>query len=150
MPRLTTLEKAELLALPVVTTLGWFVPLPPGFTLGLGALVTAGSLLLLLQGFCRDLWLWLAARRATVKPEPHHAQCLCVESALGLTGILAAAGLTAFRLGPPVPVTQAGLTLGVALVLAVGFALKDFVFEWSPWKIYRARDHAALHFRWTR
>ena len=150
MPRLTTLEKIELFAIPAVTALAWFAPLGPAFTLKVGGLVTAASLLLLLQGFCRDVWLWLAARRATDKPSPHFAQCMCVESALGLTGILAAAGLTAFHFGPDIAVTPPGLTTAVGAVLGTGFLLKDFVFEWSPWKIYRARDHATLQFRWKK
>jgi sterol desaturase/sphingolipid hydroxylase (fatty acid hydroxylase superfamily) len=150
MPHLTTLEKTELAVIPVIITLTWFAPLGPDVTQRIGGLITAASLLLLLQGFCRDVWLWLAARRATVKPTPHYAQCMCVESAVGLTGILAAAGLTAFNFGPLIPVSQAGLTSGTAAVLVAGFLLKDFVFEWSPWKIHRAKNHAALHFRWKR
>ncbi len=150
MPRLTTLEKTELAALPVVTALAWFAPLDPAFTLKLGGLITAASLLLLLQGFCRDIWLWLAARRATEKPAPHAAQCMCVESALGLTGVVAAAGLTAFGFGPDLAITPLGRTVGTGAVLVAGFLLKDFVFEWSPWKIYRAKDHATLHFRWRK
>ena len=43
-----------------------------------------------------------------------------------------------------------GLTSAVGAVLVTGFLLKDFVFEWSPWKIYRAKNHATLHFRWKR
>ena len=150
MPRMTNLEKVELAAIPVATALAWFAPPDPAFTLKVGGLVTAASLLLLLQGFCRDVWLWLAARRATEKPAPHSAQCMCVESALGLTGILAAAGLTAFRFGPDLAVTPSGLSAVVGAVLVAGFLLKDFVFEWSPWKIYRAKDHATLQFRWKK
>ena len=73
---------------------------------------------------------------------------MCVESALGLTGITAAVGLTAFSFGPLFPLTRLGQTGGTAAVLVVGFLLKDFVFEWSPWKIYREKNHATLHFRW--
>lgn len=148
MPRLTTLEKVELSAIPIATALAWFAPLDPAFKLKVGGLVTAASLLLLFQGFCRDVWLWLAARRATGKPAPHSAQCMCVESALGLTGIVASAGLTAVRFGPDIVVTPPGLTTAVCAVLVAGFLLKDFVFEWSPWRIYREKNHATLHFRW--
>ncbi|MES1167664.1 MAG: hypothetical protein ABUL61_00705, partial [Oleiharenicola lentus] len=110
--------------------------------------ITAASLLLLLQGFCRDLWLWRAARRNPSPEPPRHAACMCVESTIGFTGIIAAAGLTAFQFGPSYPVTQPWLMLGVAAVLVAGFLLKDFVFTWSPWRIYREKDHATLHFRW--
>ena len=73
---------------------------------------------------------------------------MCVESALGLTGILAAAGLTVFSFGPDIVITPLGRTVGTAAVLVAGFLLKDFVFQWSPWKLYRAKNHATLHFRW--
>lgn len=150
MPRLTLLEKVELAAIPVAITLSWIAPVPAGASLRLGSLLTTASLLLLLQGFCRDVWLWVATRRAAVKPEPHYARCMCVESAVGMTGILAAAGLTAFSFGPEIHLRQPWLTVGVAGVLIAGFLLKDFVFEWSPWRIYREKNHATLHFRWKR
>jgi hypothetical protein len=145
MHRLTSLEKAELAGITVVIALSWFAP---GFSLRTGGLITAASLLLLLQGFCRDIWLWRAARRNPSTEPPRHAACMCVESTIGFTGILAAAGLTAFRFGPLYSVIQPWLTLGVAAVLSAGFLLKDFVFTWSPWRIYREKDHATLHFRW--
>lgn len=145
MSSLPPLEKAELAGITAMTALSWFAP---EFSLRVGGLVTAASLLLLLQGFCRDVWLWQAARRNPVQEAPRYAACMCVESTIGLTGIIAAAGLTAFRFGPPYPVTQPWLTLGVAGVLVAGFLLKDFVFTWAPWRIYREKDHATLHFRW--
>ena len=33
---------------------------------------------------------------------------------------------------------------------ATGKKIKDFVFEWAPWRLYREKDHATLHFRWKR
>jgi hypothetical protein len=75
---------------------------------------------------------------------------MCVESAVGLSGVLIGAGLTAFALGPELHLGPGGVTLGVATVLAGGFLLKDFVFEWAPCRIYREKDHATLHFRWKR
>lgn len=148
--RFTLLEKFELTAIAATITLVSVLPMPAGTSLRMGGLVTAASLTLLLQGFCRDVWRLLAARRAASKPEVRYAQCLCVESAVGLTGIIAAAGLTALGSGPQLPLRQPWVALGAAGVLVVGFLLKDFVFEWSPWRLYRAKDHATLHFRWKR
>jgi hypothetical protein len=71
MPRFTLLEKVELAAIPAaVAATGLMAPL----TLRVGSWVTAAALLLLLQGFCRDAWLWLAAHRTSTKPEPRYAQ----------------------------------------------------------------------------
>ena len=150
MAALAPLEKAELVAIPVATGLIWFLPLGPQFTLKVGAIITAASLLLLLQGFCRDVWLWFELRRAVNPPPPRYAQCMCVESAVGFTGVVAAAGLTGFGFGPPIALSQVAITGGAALVMVGGFLLKDFVFEWSPWRIYREKDHARVHFRWRK
>ena len=35
-------------------------------------------------------------------------------------------------------------------VLAIGFAIKDFVFEWRPFRIRREKDHVNLVFSWKR
>ena len=150
MSRFTLLEKAEFAGITAVTALSWLVPLPAEFSLRLGGLITATSLLLLLQGFCRDLWLWIGSRRDRNPPAPRYGACMCVESTVGFTGIIAAAGLTAFSFGPLHPVTQPWLTLGVAAVLVAGFLIKDFVFEWAPWRLYREKNHATLHFRWKK
>ena len=147
MRNFTLLEKAELAGMGAATLLS---SLAPSFEFRLGGIITCASLLLLLQGFCRDLWLWRAARRNPTPDAPRYAACMCVESTLGLTGILAAAGLTAFRFGPVYAITQPWLTLGVTAVLVTGFLLKDFVFQWSPWRIYREKHHATLHFKWRR
>ena len=72
---------------------------------------------------------------------------MCVESAVGLTGVVAGAGLVRFGLGRPVFVSTTALTAGAGAVMATGFLLKDLVFEWLPWKIYRERNHAQVIFR---
>jgi hypothetical protein len=150
MAPLTRLEKIELLAIPLAIGASWLLPLPAGFSLRIGSLLTAASLLLLLQGFCRDIWLWLAVRQATAKPAPRYAECMCVESAIGMTGVVVAIGLSGFSAAPEIVVRQPWFTAAVGAVLVAGFLLKDFVFEWNPWRIYREKDHATLHFRWKR
>jgi hypothetical protein len=115
-----------------------------------GELVAGGALLILLQGFCRDLWLLHAACRRKTTAPPRAVRCMCVESALGLTGIVAGVGLVGFGLTRPVFVSTAGLAAGIGTVMVAGFLLRDFVFEWSPWKIYREKNHAQVIFRWNK
>ena len=38
----------------------------------------------------------------------------------------------------------------LGLTLLAGYLLKDLVFSWSPWKIYREKNHAQLIVRWGR
>lgn len=147
MPRFSPAEKFELGAIPVVTALlGWLGP-RLGLNLELGELIAGSALLILLQGFCRDLWLLREARRNKSKSPARSAQCMCVESAMGLTGVVAGVGFVGFGLGRPVLVSTAALAAGAGGVMLTGFLLKDFVFAWSPWKIYRERNHAQVIFR---
>jgi hypothetical protein len=92
--------------------------------------------------------LWRQTRRATATPSARTARCLCVESAIGLTGIVAGIGLTGLGLAQPLRVSAVALVLAVGGVMAAGFFLKDLVFEWSPWRIYREKNHAQVIFRW--
>ena len=150
MPRQSPAEKVELGAIPILTALtAWLAPRPE-MTVELGELVAGGALLILVQGFFRDLWLLRQARRNKASPPAREARCMCVESALGLTGVVAGIGLVGLGLARPVMVSATGLAAGVATVMLAGFLLKDFVFEWAPWKIYREKDHAQVIFRWKK
>ena len=75
---------------------------------------------------------------------------MCVESALGLTGIVAGIGLVGLGFTGTIFLGPGGLALAVGAAIGAGFLLKDFVFEWSPWKIYREKDHAQVIFRWRK
>jgi len=148
MPHLSPAEKIELAAVPAVTALvAWLAP-RSGFRLELGELIAAAALLVLMQGFLRDLWLLREARRKKSTAAPRAARCMCVESAVGLTAVVAGIGLVGLGFGPAVAIGRTSLAVGVAAAMSAGFLLKDFVFEWSPWKIYREKDHAQVIFRW--
>lgn len=114
--------------------------------LELGTLLAVGSIALLVQGFFRDLWILREQRR---RPTPvEHASCMCLESTIGLAGILA--GLVLAASGLRLPVTLAPW-MWPALALAVwstGFALRDFVVQWKPWAIRRVANHGSLIVRW--
>ena len=145
---LSIAEKVELAAIPLGTALVWWLAPHPGFTAELGTLVAGGALAILLQGFLRDLWLLREARRQAPATPVRAARCMCVESALGLTGVVAGVALTGIGLTRTCFLSPTGLTAAVAAAFVVGFILKDFVFEWSPWKIYREKNHAQVIVRW--
>lgn len=148
MADLSRAEKIELGAIPVVVgAVAWLAP-RAGVTLELGELIAGTALLVLLQGFLRDLWLLRQARRKKPVTPARGARCMCVESAMGLTGVVAGIGLAGFGLVRPVYLSATSLTVGIGVAMILGFLLKDFVFEWSPWKIYREKDHAQVIFRW--
>jgi hypothetical protein len=150
MPSLSGAEKFELAAIPFVTAgVAWLAP-HPGLSLELGELIAGAALLILVQGFFRDLWLLRQARRRPATAPAREVRCMCVESALGLTGVVAGIGLVGLGLTRSVHLGAAALPVAVFATMATGYLLKDFVFEWSPWKIYREKDHAQVVFRWKK
>ena len=150
MAHLSPAEKVELAAIPAVTAFtGWLAP-ETGVTLELGELLAGTALLILVQGFCRDLWLLRQARRQEPAAPGRSARCMCVESAMGLTGVVAGIGLVGLGLARPVHLGIFSLLAGVGVAMSAGFLLKDLVFEWSPWRIYREKNHAQVIFRWRK
>ena len=147
---MTKIEKFELALIPVLGIGIWLMaPLLPD-RIGVGKLMLWSSALLLLQSLIRDLWL-LAKLKHNVEPGPlKKARCMCVESALGATGIVA--GIIILGSGVDRLVTMNGWTWGllVTLVLATGFLIKDFVVEWSPLRFRRDKNHMNIVFTWNR
>ena len=146
---LSVAEKIELGAIPVTTALvAWLVP-RPGVRLEIGELLAGGALLILLQGSGRDLWLLRQARRQSAA-STREVRCMCVESALGLTGVVAGIGLVGFGVARLVFLSPLALAIGAGSTMLAGYLLKDFVFPWVPWRIYREKNHAQVIFRWRK
>lgn len=150
MSRFTPVEKFEIAAIPGAVALTYFLTGERILRTELGYVIAGSALLLLLQGFCRDLWLLREARRAVAPAAGRSARCMCVESALGLSTILAGGALTLTGLSRPVELSGPVVVGLVAGGLIAGFLLKDFVFEWFPWKFYREKNHASVQFTWRK
>lgn len=117
-------------------------------SLELGSLLAVAALALLGQGLVRDLWLLTKQRRAGGTAPVEEARCMCLESTVGLAGVVAGVVLTAA--GVPVVVSLpawAWPAAGGAVWLG-GFAMKDLVIQWSPWKLRRVKDHGSIWVRW--
>jgi len=150
MPGFSLPEKIELGAIPVcVAAGGWLTP-GSGLTLEIGEIMAAAALVLLIQGFFRDLYLLWQSKRETPAGSVMSARCFCVESTIGLTGVVAGIGLTAIGFNHRAHLEATSVMISIGAVLFVGFLLKDFVFEWSPWKIFREKNHAQVIFRWRK
>lgn len=146
---LSTAEKFELSAIPVATVLVARLTPPPGVRPETGEMLAGGAMLILLQGFCRDLWLLRQSRRQAAA-STREVSCMCVESVLGLTGVAAGIGLVGFGIARLVSLSPLAFAIGTGLTMLAGYLLKDLVFSWSPWKIYREKNHAQLILRWRR
>ena len=120
----------------------------------LGDLLLAGAAVLLLQGLARDLARIRAASRALrvlplgAAPLPHRAaRCTCVESGIGVFGIVAGAVLlfagSSIRFTMP-PCAWPALAAGVTLF---GWLVRDIVFDARVRRFRVERDHASLDVR---
>jgi hypothetical protein len=147
---MTKIEKFELALIPVLGIGTWLLaPLLPD-RIGVGKLLLWSSALLLLQSLVRDLWL-RARHNRNLEPGPlKKARCMCVESALGATGIVA--GTIFLGSGIDRLVTMNGWNWGLLamLVVATGLLIKDFVVEWGPLRFRRDKNHMNIVFTWNR
>ena len=109
------------------------------------------SSLFFCQSLFRDLWYLYAKRRRTKNSnQVETKQCMCVESMLGLFGVVL--GLLLFISSFDIPITLAkGSVIAIAAaILIVGFLIKDYVFEWNPWRIYKEKDHMNIIVSWKK
>lgn len=141
---MTNAEKIELALMPVFGTAIWFsaANLPPSIELGRLLMWSAG--LLLMQGLLRDLWILSRAGQNRQTPATRAAPCLCMESTLGMLIIALGALLSSSTLDVALTMNAAAWSLLATAILLIGFLLKDWVIEWSPWQIRRERDHLNL------
>ena len=147
-PPMTPTEKTELSLIPLLAGLTWLAaPLLP-HQISVGTALVWASAMVLLQGLVRDLWLLAKARRAARVDVPRKARCMCVESTVGVTGIVAGIVLLGAGIDRTFIVSRRGWGLAVVAVLGVGFELKDYVFEWRPFRLRRDKDHLNIVFSW--
>jgi hypothetical protein len=147
---MTITEKIELALVPLAGAMTWMLgDLLPAET-GIGSLLLASSGLLLIQGLFRDLW--LLSRRNSVEPqgEQHTTLCMCVESTVGVTGVVAGLIVLGTAVDWPLHISPLLWSLLAMAVLAVGFAIKDLIFEWRPFRVRRDKDHLNIVFSWKR
>lgn len=144
----TRAEKVEiglvLLAVALVRAVAMRLPA----SLSLGSFLAIAALALFAQGLVRDLWLLAKQRRAGAGAHREEARCMCLESTVGLSGVLAGVVLTAVAVPVVVPLWGWSWAVTAALVWGAGFAIKDVVIQWSPWKLRRVKDHGSILVRW--
>lgn len=115
-------------------------------SLQLGWSFALGSLILLFQGFFRDLYL-LYLQKAHRQDQPKRKmKCMCLESTLGTIGILIGITLALIVPDTEFPVNQLGWVVFVAVIMALGFGGKDLVVTWKPFGLHRDPDHANIIF----
>ena len=119
-----------------------------GASIGTGSLLLGSSVLLLLQGLVRDLWLISRRNRDVHAGAGREALCMCVESTIGVTGVVTGLAVLGSALDATLALGPEAMGAIAVVVLAIGFAIKDLVFELRPFRIRRDKDHLNIVFRW--
>ena len=148
MSGMSTAEKVELGLILMVGLVLWLFAASLPRHISIGSLLVGSSVLLLLQGLIRDLWLLARRSRQAQSTQPQQAMCMCVESTVGVTGVVTGLIILGSAIDSRLSVDGwVWIFLAVA-VLVIGFAIKDFVFELRPFRIRREKDHMNVVFSW--
>ncbi len=111
-----------------------------------GYFILTLGLLFLVQSLMRDLWL-LSRNRDASKPK-RAVRCMCLETGVGMIPIIVSGILMFGGFSRPVTIPSWAWMLGVPATLLTCFWLKDYVFEWNPWRIRRDDDPIHIIFTW--
>jgi len=145
---MTRAEWIELAIIVVVATIGWLVWPYFSAAMPIWQIVLGASALLLAQSLVRDVAIlfrsWRSASNATRK----EAQCFCLESTVGLTGVIVGLALIGLGSSHQIEMSRLGFSIAVAGTMALGFVIKDFVISWNPFGVRREKDHLNLIVRW--
>lgn len=147
---MTTAENIELALIPIFGAGLWLLSTELPNKVGVGKLLLGASVLLLFQGLIRDLWLLSKNKPSESQPPPRKASCLCVESTIGITGVVVGILALSFGIAWSVAMSNGAWSVLVMVIMTIGFAIKDYVIEWNPWRVRREKDHINIVFTWKR
>ncbi|MEO0797056.1 MAG: hypothetical protein AAFX93_18015 [Verrucomicrobiota bacterium] len=139
-------ERVELVLIPCLVAgvyiLGQLLP----YQLDIGWSFALAALILLVQGFFRDLYLLYRQRTVERDAPKKRMKCMCLESTLGMFGIGLGIFLTLLLPDYSFPISRWGWSLLVGAVMVFGFLTKDIVITWNPFGIRRDPDHMNIVF----
>lgn len=142
--------KVELALIPAFGLGFWLMARGLPHEIPAGELLLGASAMLLLQSLIRDLCL-LARQKRTSQRTPRRAlRCICVESTVGVTGVIAGVVLLGAKIDQLIVINSWVLSVLVMAQMGAGFLIKDYVLEWNPWKLYRDKDHLNIVFTWKK
>ena len=143
---MTTVEKVEitLIGVFILLIVSAFSSLLPS-NMKLGTLLLYCSALLLFQGLLRDLYHYFSQNNVDDSPVTY-AQCVCLESSIGVIGIFAGFIVTFTPIDAVIVLSSLNWALILSFVVAVGFLLKDWVFHWQPMGFKREKNHMNVIF----
>jgi hypothetical protein len=116
-------------------------------SISVGRFVLSMSAIFLVQTLLRDLWL-LASQRFEKGRPAQPMSAFCVESAVGIFAVVVGCGLLFIPLSTRVSLGNTGWSISIFLTMLLCFVLRDYVFQWRPWRIYKEPDHVNIVVRW--
>lgn len=106
-----------------------------------GLLVLAFSTVFLIHTLIRDLVLYTKQKRASTSAPKRVQRCFCVESGVGVVFVIVGLILLLGNYGGSVILQKSDWVLSLTGLMVMNYGLKDLVFSWRPWRIYRDPDH---------
>ena len=144
-----TSERVELTIIFVAGLAAWLVGHELPRNVEVGRLVLTASAILLAQSLVRDLWLMWRTERAADEGQKRAARCMCLESTVGMAGIVVGALILGSGIVGVAPMEPWTWSLTIFLSLLLGFVTKDYVLAWSPPRLRRDPDHMNILIRWN-
>jgi len=126
--------------------IGFFASLLPQ-QLAVGSFVLVLSVMMLVQALIRDLYLLLRIKRQPAAGTKS-LRCICLESVIGVTGVLIGLMLMGGGSGPEIQTGPLVWSVAIFVVLTTGYFIKDIILEMGPWRIRREKDHLNIVFAW--
>ncbi|MFW5450447.1 MAG: hypothetical protein ACKE9I_02510 [Methylophagaceae bacterium] len=145
---MTSGEKVELLLIVLFALICWLIASKLPTQLTLSSLFFVLSALLLLQSLIRDLWLLTRLKHNNEPSDIKKAQCICVESTIGIIGIVIGALLLSAGIFRTINMAEWLWTILVFSILIFGLLIKDYILQWNPWGVSREKDHINIIVKW--
>jgi hypothetical protein len=116
--------------------------------LAAGQFILVLSVVFLVQTLLRDIWLLLRHRLYPPQNQARKSQCFCLESMVGLSGVCLGLALIMTNLGNSITLERTTWLFSISTTMLVCYWLRDYVFSWNPWRIYKDPDHANIILAW--
>lgn len=146
---ITNFEKVELMLIPIIGVNIWLLSSYLPKSLSFGRVLLAISALLLLQSLIRDVWLLIKQKHAEKTEAKTIMRCMCVESTVGLTGVVIGVVLLGSGLDQPVTINYWVWSTAAIAILLIGFVMKDYVMEFKPFRLRKNRHHQNIVVKWN-
>jgi len=138
----------ELCFIFLIGFLCYLVTLPWPDSISIGRFVLSMAVLFLVQTLLRDLWLLGQQKSANGARRNQERAAFCVESAVGISAVVAGCGLLFLSTPITVSLSSPGWSIAVFSTLLLCFLLRDYVIQWRPWRVYKEPDHINIVVRW--